>query len=140
MEKLSKVLIFAEKESQFGLLCSAAKSIAEHTAAFAVASAPACPVDKAFVVADQGIVFDDYFETFAAVTAEYAPDAIIVSSEKRMRSIAARIAAVCKTAVIADVNAMEVAVLQPFGLRRCRRSLRKQRGGYYRSCPCAGFV
>ena len=109
MEKLSKVLIFAEKESQFGLLCSAAKSIAEHTAAFAVASAPACPVDKAFVVADQGIVFDDYFETFAAVTAEYAPDAIIVSSEKRMRSIAARIAAVCKTAVIADVNAMEVA-------------------------------
>lgn len=74
MEKLSKVLIFAEKESQFGLLCSAAKSIAEHTAAFAVASAPACPVDKAFVVADQGIVFDDYFETFAAVTAEYAPD------------------------------------------------------------------
>ena len=88
MEKLSKVLIFAEKESQFGLLCSAAKSIAEHTAAFAVASAPACPVDKAFVVADQGIVFDDYFETFAAVTAEYAPDAIIVSSEKRMRSIA----------------------------------------------------
>ena len=87
MEKLSKVLIFAEKESQFGLLCSAAKSIAEH----------------------QGIVFDDYFETFAAVTAEYAPDAIIVSSEKRMRSIAARIAAVCKTAVIADVNAMEVA-------------------------------
>lgn len=77
MEKLSKVLIFAEKESQFGLLCSAAKSIAEHTAAFAVASAPACPVDKAFVVADQGIVFDDYFETFAAVTAEYAPDAII---------------------------------------------------------------
>ena len=109
MEKLSKVLIFAEKESQFGLLCSAAKSIAEHTAAFAVASAPACPVDKAFVVADQGIVFDDYFETFAAVTAEYAPDAIIVSSEKRMCSIAARIAAVCKTAVIADVNAMEVA-------------------------------
>lgn len=109
MEKLSKVLIFAEKESQFGLLCSAAKSIAEHTAAFAVASAPACPVDKAFVVADQGIVFDDYFETFAAVTAEYAPDAIIFSSEKRMRSIAARIAAVCKTAVIADVNAMEVA-------------------------------
>ena len=109
MEKLSKVLIFAEKESQFGLLCSAAKSIAEHTAAFAVASAPACPVDKAFVVADQGIVFDDYFETFAAVTAEYAPDAIIVSSEKRMRSIAARIAAVCKTAVIADVNAMDVA-------------------------------
>lgn len=100
MEKLSKVLIFAEKESQFGLLCSAAKSIAEHTAAFAVASAPACPVDKAFVVADQGIVFDDYFETFAAVTAEYAPDAIIVSSEKRMRSIAARIAAVCKTAVM----------------------------------------
>lgn len=74
-----------------------------------MASAPACPVDKAFVVADQGIVFDDYFETFAAVTAEYAPDAIIFSSEKRMRSIAARIAAVCKTAVIADVNAMEVA-------------------------------
>lgn len=56
-----------------------------------------------------GHSFDDYFETFAAVTAEYAPDAIIVSSEKRMRSIAARIAAVCKTAVIADVNAMEVA-------------------------------
>ena len=155
MEKLSKVLIFAEKESQFGLLCSAAKSIAEHTAAFAVASAPACPVDKAFVVADQGIVFDNYFETFAAVTAEYAPDAIIVSSEKRMRSIAARIAAVCKTAVIADVNAMEVAegklycshlvyggggCRHQFVVRRCRRSLRKQRGGYYRSCPCAGFV
>lgn len=115
MEKLSKVLIFAEKESQFGLLCSAAKSIAEHTAAFAVASAPACPVDKAFVVADQGIVFDDYFETFAAVTAEYAPDAIIVSSEKRMRSIAARIAAVCKTAVIADNGDIKTAVNKVIG-------------------------
>lgn len=109
MEKLSKVLIFAEKENQFGLLCAAAKSIAGQTASFSVASAPDCPVDMAFVVADQGIVFDDYFETFASVAAEYAPDAIIVSSEKRMRSIAARIAAVCKTAVIADVNAMEIA-------------------------------
>ena len=92
MEKLSKVLIFAEKENQFGLLCAAAKSIAGQTASFSVASAPDCPVDKAFVVADQGIVFDDYFETFASVAAEYAPDAIIVSSEKRMRSIAARFA------------------------------------------------
>ena len=108
MEKLGKVLIFAEKDKQFGLLCSAAKSIAEETASFSVGAAPECPADKTFVVADQGIVFDDYFETFAAVAAEYAPDAILVSSEKRMRSIAGRIAAVCKTAVIPDVNSMTI--------------------------------
>ena len=98
------------------------------------------PLDKAFVVADQGIVFDDYFETFAAVTAEYAPDAIIVSSEKRMRSIAARIAAVCKTAVIADVNAMEVAEGKLYCSHLVYGGAAVRCGGYYRSCPCAGFV
>lgn len=108
MEKLSKILIFAEKEDQFGLLCSAAKSVGAECASFSVGTAPACPVDKAFVTAPQDIVFDDYFDTFAAVAAEYRPEAIFVSSEKRMRSLAARIAAVCAAAVISDVNAMEL--------------------------------
>lgn len=110
MEKFKKVLIFAEKMNQFGSLCSAAKSIAEETASFSVAEAPNCPVDKAYVVdAQESTVFDDYFDTFAAVVAEYAPQAILFSSEKRMRALAARTAAVCKVPVVSDVSAMGVA-------------------------------
>lgn len=111
MGVLNKVWVVGETPEKLAALCAVARrlggtveAVAVGDAAFAQACAGCGAETVRVAAAGVGGMVEDCAEAIAAAMAEQAPDAVLFAVGKRMRLVAARVAAAAGTRVLNDVG------------------------------------
>lgn len=111
---MNKVLVFSNNISNYPELCAGAKMLGKDTIAFYIGSKAdaetiAGYANKVyFIETEDGMMSEDFFETFRTTSIIEKPDLIMISATKTGKYMAARLAASMETSVLTDLSNLEV--------------------------------
>lgn len=115
MSAFDTIWVMGEDPESYAPLCAMAKRLGERVEAIWIGSSDEVPLTQMqgarvvrVVPMREGALFEDCVGSVAANAAERRPDAVLLSTSKRMRLAAARIAAAMGTRVINDATRIDV--------------------------------
>ncbi|OUO89775.1 hypothetical protein B5F40_09620 [Gordonibacter sp. An230] len=115
MSAFSAIWVVGEDPESYAPLCAVAKRLGEKVEAVWIGSPDEMPLERVrgacavrVVPMEEGALFEDCIGSVAASAAERRPDAVLLSTSKRMRLAAACIAAAMGTRVINDTIRVDI--------------------------------
>lgn len=112
---MSKVWIIAEKPERYAALCSLARTLGERVEAVVIGSrsladeVSVCGADSVtWIDLEEGALFECGLKPASEALLANAPDAVLCASSRRVRLLAARLAACVKTRVVSDAISVRI--------------------------------